>query len=684
MRFIKPFQYGETMSSVSRRNCSLAVAISLLAACVFTVTAVAQSAFVRVNQVGYVSSASKRAYLMASGAETGATFILKNSSGGTVFGPAAIGANLGSWSTGYPDVYALDFDSFATAGTYTISVTGPFNATSPSFKVDTGTNVYTGALSNSLFFYQDERDGPNFVSTALRTAAGHLNDASAKVYVTPNVNNNGRFSGDLTPATLNGTQPVINGEGGWWDAGDYMKFTMTTTYTVAMMLLGERDFPNQMGTSGVTQNGLHWPDEAKFGLDWLQEMWDDTNQIFYYQMAIGNGNSQTISDHDIWRLPQADDTYGGCTSLYRYICHRPVFVNPAALSGSVINKSAKISPNLAGRLTADFALCYHIYQTSNPAYANQCLSSAQHIFDLANTAPSGNLLTAIPFSFYPETEWRDDMELGATELYFAMQGCGTSCPVNLHPASYYLSQAATWANAYITGPGDAADTLNLYDVSGLAHFELWRALALAGNPNGTGLATNQTALVADLVKQLNKAITQSGTDPFGFGFPWAAYDTTSHGGGLSVMAAECNWLVTQGVNCSLSGGMSPTTYANRQLGNILGANSWGVSLIVNDGTTFPLCMQHQVTNLVPTPPNGPPFLSGAAVEGPNSIATKGTLSGMVACPPNGVDVYSQFNGKAVFKDFVQSYSTVEPAIDLTASSFLAFSWQMAGAPSGTP
>jgi hypothetical protein len=33
---------------------------------------------------------------------------------------------------------------------------------------------------------------------------------------------------------------------------------------------------------------------------------------------------------------------------------------------------------------------------------------------------------------------------------------------------------------------------------------------------------------------------------------------------------------------------------------------------------------------------------------------------------------------------VQSFSTVEPAIDLTASSPLAFAWQIAGAPSGTP
>jgi endoglucanase len=641
-----------------------------------------QSAFVRVNQVGYLSGSAKRAYLMASGAETGATFTIRDSSGSTVFGPAAVGANLGSWSSSYPDVYALDFDSFVTAGTYSLSVSGPIAASSPTFKIDTATNVYTAPLSNSLFFYQNERDGPNFIGTSLRTAAGHLNDQSAKVYVTPSVNNNGRFSGDLTPATFNGSQPVINGAGGWWDAGDYMKFVQTTSYTVALMLVGVRDFPNQMGTGGVMQNGLHWPDEAKFGLDWLQEMWDDTNQILYYQMAIGNGNSQTVSDHDIWRLPQADDTYGNCSSRYRYICHRPVFVNPAALSGSAIQAGALISPNLAGRLAADFALCYHAYQTSNPSYANQCLSSAEHIFDRANTAPAGNLLTVIPFSFYPETEWRDDMELGATELYFAAQGCGSSCPVNLHAASYYLQQAAHWANAYITGPGDAGDTLNLYDVSGLAHFELYRALTLAGNPSG--LETTQAALVADLVKQLNNAIAQSASDSFGFGFKWAAYDTTSHGAGLSVMAAECNYLVAQGANCTLNNSTSPAAYAGRQLANVLGANAWGTSLIVNNGSTFPLCMQHQVTNLVPTPPNGPPFLSGAAVEGPNSVAAKGTLSGMVACPPNGVDVFAQFNSKAVYKDFVQSYSTVEPAIDLTASSFLAFSWQIAGAPSGTP
>src|SRR5919197_2842628 len=83
----------------------------------------AGTAFVRVNQVGYPLAASKRAYLMASAAEDGASFTVRNAAGTTVL-TASIGQRLGSWSSTYPNVYALDFDSVAAAGTYTISVSG--------------------------------------------------------------------------------------------------------------------------------------------------------------------------------------------------------------------------------------------------------------------------------------------------------------------------------------------------------------------------------------------------------------------------------------------------------------------------------------------------------------------------------------------------------------------------------
>jgi endoglucanase len=67
--------------------------------------------------------------------------------------------------------------------------------------------------------------------------------------------------------------------------------------------------------------------------------------------------------------------------------------------------------------------------------------------------------------------------------------------------------------------------------------------------------------------------------------------------------------------------------------NILGANAWGSSFIVGDDETFPDCMQHQVANVVGSLDSRPPILSGALVEGPNSFAATGFLSGMRTCPP---------------------------------------------------
>ena len=88
-----------------------------------SLAAPAGSAFIRVNQVGYPDSASKRAYLMSTDVETGATFTVRTG-GATVF-TGSVGSDLGKWSKTYTHVYPLDFDAFATAGTYTIEVAGP-------------------------------------------------------------------------------------------------------------------------------------------------------------------------------------------------------------------------------------------------------------------------------------------------------------------------------------------------------------------------------------------------------------------------------------------------------------------------------------------------------------------------------------------------------------------------------
>ncbi len=722
----------------------------------------AQAVYLRVNQAGYEAGHSPfRAYAMSKSSVSrlttnsndpliGATFDVVNSKGVIAdSGHIAPHALVGTWAhsnTVTYSVYALDFN-VPGGDLYTIALSGPLlppQASSPVFAVDSPDVLYPGLLLNTLFFYETERDGKNFIPNALRTSAAHLKDANAHVFSTPPVDSND-YIDNVPPASpfFSAGLPNIDAAGGWWDAGDYEKYVETVSYTAALMEIGVRDFPNQMGAgapshppappasisyAGSSGSGApsssDFTGEASFGVDWLLKMWDDNTRTLYYQVdntqdwdyyGYGNPTSAApncggtyatpfclITEYDIWTLPQAADRYQQpgdphpCDAMTTYyICYRPVFL--AAPPGS------PISPNLAGRLAAAFALCYQLQHISHPARANQCLQDAEDVFALADTSYSdpapavyggscGNcLLTISPFDGYPENVWDDDMELGATELYFALLSAGEAqnLPANLphtNPLDY-LAQAARFAHNYIARIYDQGftDTLNLYDVSGLAHFELYRALGMAGDP--PDLAVTESGIRAQFLRQVDDAINQAATDPWGFGYVWSYGDTTSHGAGLSVMASEAAYLSRNDAAAKRY-----DTYAQRWLANILGANSWGSSFIVGDGSTFPNCIQHQVANLAGVldgTSGGTPVLWGAAVEGPAGYATSGVLEGMILCPANGVDTFRKFNGNAgsfdrsqvaVYQDNVQSYSTTEPAIDLTATSFLMWSWRMAAPP----
>jgi endoglucanase len=520
--------------------------------------------------------------------------------------------------------------------------------------VDSPAQLYVPPLNNALRFFQDQRDGSDYIPSALRTAPAHLNDQRGNVYKPPEFGWFGRIKGDLVP-----TGSVVDASGGWWDAGDSLKFVHTASYTEALMLVGVRDFPRQMGSDSSTSSFVK---EAKFGLDWLQRMWSNDSATLYYQVGIGSGNSSFEDDHSIWRLPQEDDTFGGTQPKYRYIRNRPVLI--AAPAGS------RISPNLAGRLAADLALCFTIYQITDPAYANRCLREAEHIFDLADTSPQSELLTASPHDFYGESEWRDDMELGATELYLATRNPNLPEGLLHRDPNFYLKQATDWASAYIHGEKGAGEILGAADVSGLAHFDLYRAMTSAGNT--AGLAVTPADLLADMRKTLDYAVSVAGKDPFGFGADWGGGDTPTHGAALAVMASEYDYLTHS---------KEYDAYSRQWIDNILGANAWGTSFIVGDGTTFPRCIHHQVANLLGSGSPPTPILTGAVVEGPIEKADSGAPRGVKACPQNSADSFSQFNGNgAVYKDNVEFYSTVEPAIDLSAPSFLMFAWRMAGEP----
>src|SRR5215831_16409916 len=85
--------------------------LAVLSGFVLAAPAWPQSAFVRVNQVGYKMDAPKRAYLMSTQAEVPGSFAVVNSSGNAVFAaPIRANQDQGVWGN-FTHVYALDFDS---------------------------------------------------------------------------------------------------------------------------------------------------------------------------------------------------------------------------------------------------------------------------------------------------------------------------------------------------------------------------------------------------------------------------------------------------------------------------------------------------------------------------------------------------------------------------------------------
>jgi endoglucanase len=609
----------------------------------------ADAAYVRVDQVGYVSSAHKRAFLLAGGSAAGATFSVRDASGTTVYS-AAVGPRAGSWSARFPNVYRLDFDAVGAPGTYTIVVSGPARALSPSFRIDAPAGLFAPMIADARLFFAAQRDGRDVIGSVLHRRPSHLNDAHATAYAPPTFDSDDALVGDLSKVG-----GPVDAAGGWFDAGDYLKFVETHSYALDVLLVALRDHPMQMG--GGSAAATDFTAEARFGLRWLSQMWDDATRTLYYQVGIGDGDGcdAICGDHDVWRLPQADDNYPGGVA-YRYIRHRPVL--RAGRPG------ARISPNLAGRLAAAFAACFEVYRGAEPGFANQCLRSAEHVYDLADTSPSAGLLSVSPHGFYPEESWQDDLELGAVELAHALAGGGAPKQLPHGDARFYLTRAAHWAKAWMRSDFDAADTLNLYDVSALAHYELYKAMSGAG-----GLEVSRGDLLADLRRQLEHAVAVAGPDPFQSGFAWNQYDVTSHLFGLVTTASMYD---------ELAGSSQYAAFEGRQLGAALGANAWGTSFVVGAGTTFPHCMQHQVANLSGSLDGSAPILRGAAVNGPNDVSqfdedATSTPDGARTCPPDGADTFGRFTGSggARYLDNVGAWMSVEPAIDFTAGVPLA-------------
>jgi len=646
-----------TRSSATRLATVTLAAASLLALAAYPSSAAGRSpvaatpargatgalGILRLNQQGYLPGETKQARLMAPTRQPGpTTFTVTDAAGHVVLRGSVPAVPAGSWNARYPEVYVLDLSAVRAPGTYRLSTRGGIPTVPATFAVAGASSIYGTVLSDGIAFDQAQRDGADVIPGALDRRPAHLTDRAATVYAWPTMEPDSDLitDPDLTP--VGGPVDVA---GGWFDAGDYLKFTHSTAYADVILYTSAQLLGDRAPTTLLA--------EARHGEQWLAKMWDPATGVLYLQVGIGSGNEAGTftGDHDHWRLPQADDSDRAAAD--RYVSHRPVFAanEPGAL----------ISPNLVGRVSAAFALAAQADAAAQPTRARAELHLATSLYARAAVDdPPAQLVTALPFAFYPESTWRDDMELGAAEIALAAHRLG-------QPAQRYVRDGARFARDFAAE--GSTDTLNLYDTSALADVALAHAMSAV---HVGGLAVTRHDLVAHLQRQIGTGVAHAATDPFGAAASVDDFDVNSHSYGLIATVALYDRLT----HTSDYQGFASTVRTW-----LLGGDPWGVSSMVGVGTRFPDCMQHQVANLEGSTDGTLPLDVGAVVNGPNGAdnfdgGLGGFMGGMVRCT-SAADHLTRFDGAGSrYVDDVRAWQTDEPALDMTGAAIIAAAAQL--------
>jgi hypothetical protein len=405
--------------------------------------------------------------------------------------------------------YAVVFDDGSRAGPITV-----------------GSDVYLSSLSLVAQFLREQRCGPTSRETSLHGAC-HLFESILNGH-----SGDGIPTDDGMPPPYGVAHPV-NVEGGWHDAGDYIKFVGTTAYVLAVELMAVRDHRAALGAAGDALAV-----ELRWGLDWLLKMVAGPEP--YHQVG-GEG------DHDgDWRLPEGDSMTP--TAAYD---HRPVF------------RIAKgRGRNLLGRSAAAFAFGAQVYER-DVAYRDRLLAAAKSTYLLAKARPGSQ--SPDPPNFYGESVGEDDLVLGAAAL------------ARLTGDATYASDARAFGVALAPNPGTPVGW-NSSDA--VALLEAARAFP-AGSRERASLAGKLAALAAPIAATAAHPIGPGAA--FGYALP-----EFGNGSIAESLGASATCLAARRLN----GTPGCDVVALRQLHWLFGENPFGLSFLIGAGTASPHNLHH--------------------------------------------------------------------------------------------
>ena len=564
--------------------------------------------FIRVNEVGYRPHDLKTAVAFSRDLLPADFQIVNETTGAVVFTGKTVPLNA-SWGE-FGNHAELDFSQLRVKGSYVIKL----GAASKAFSIQNGKDA--DLADQLLDFMRQQRCGYNpYVDAVCHSFDGRT------------------AYGPLPPGTY------LNASGGWHDAGDQLKYLLTSSNATAQMLLAYQlantsphkqiifaDLFNSLGQPGA--NGLpDVLDEARWGLEWMLRLHPAKDHL-YHQVADDR-------DHKGFRLPQNETVdYGWGPGSYRVV----YFADGRPQGLKEYKSESNGVANLAGRYAAAMALGYLIWKDAPQyrSFALRLLQAGREVYELGlakEGVQQGNSYGA-PYR-YAETTWADDMEWGAAELFRATRDARY-----LRDAKRYalLAGSESWMGKQEAGH------YQYYPFMNVGHFRLYELTD----------ARTRKQLAGFYREGLERTLKQAETNPYRIGVPfiWCSNN-------LAVA------LATQGALYErMTGDARYRSFIAKQFDWLLGRNPWGVSMFtgIPANGTYPRDVHLFTTALLKRE------VRGGLVDGPVYRKVFQSLRGVSIREP---DPFAQFQDeRAVYHDDINDYATNEPTMDGTAAAIL--------------
>ncbi|MCL2603703.1 MAG: glycoside hydrolase family 9 protein [Defluviitaleaceae bacterium] len=246
-----------------------------------------KSVWVRLNMAGYKPDRAKAAVVLSDADIEGGKWRVKKEGNVVLEGTLAAGKHGDDVHVRQAFYYTVDFSALREAGVYTLELDG-----AEPRRITVDTDPYAKVAEQAIYHLRTVRSG----CPTPHTNAGHPSDAEAVLYV---------VDGDWTEGKWKEAAPrrTVDMLGGHYDAGDYIKFTLTVASLAWHLLRAYEENPKMFTKAHSTSGLVDLLDEAKHSLDYLAKIFPDENTFI---IQVGNGK-----DHNEgWRLAENDALNG--------------------------------------------------------------------------------------------------------------------------------------------------------------------------------------------------------------------------------------------------------------------------------------------------------------------------------------------------------------------------------------